>query len=217
MSTTTTVIVKPDGTKITITKTVVVEKPKTTIIKEVKPTPSPTLGTFNVVLEGAAGVGKTTFLQRHTDGVFLREYIHSIGTKVRPLQFYTNKGLIEFNIYDGHVENVKIDGAIIFFSLTDRTSFERVKDYYDSVIASVGKVIPTVLVGNKADVKERVAKVKEVGRIKERLGVPYWDISVKSNYNYGKPFLWLIRRFLVNPTVRFVEGPSITPPTVSIE
>ncbi len=52
--------------------------------------------TFNLVLVGDGGTGKTTFVKRH----FEKKYVATLGAEVHPLVFSTNRGLIRFNVWD---------------------------------------------------------------------------------------------------------------------
>jgi len=45
----------------------------------------------------------------------------------------------------------------------------------------------------------------------------YYDISAKSNYNFEKPFLWLARKLVGNPTLEFVAAPALAPPTATVD
>lgn len=60
--------------------------------------------------------------------------------------------------------------------------------------------IPIVLTGNKVDVKERKVKAKTI-TFHRKKNLQYYDISAKSNYNFEKPFLWLARKLVGNPTL----------------
>lgn len=60
--------------------------------------------------------------------------------------------------------------------------------------------IPIVLCGNKVDVKERKVKAKTI-TFHRKKNLQYYDISAKSNYNFEKPFLWLARKLVGNPSL----------------
>ena len=49
------------------------------------------------------------------------------------------------------------------------------------------------LVGNKVDVKDRKVKAKQI-TFHRKKNLQYYDISAKSNYQFEKPFVWLLRR-----------------------
>lgn len=76
--------------------------------------------------------------------------------------------------------------------------------------------IPIVLCGNKVDIKDRKVKAKSV-LFHRKKNLHYFEISAKSNYNFEKPFLWIARKLIANPTLAFVETPALAPPEVVID
>ena len=100
------------------------------------------------------------------------------------------------------------------FDLTQRGSYKNVPDWYRAV-RRVAEAIPVVLVGNKADVKERQVKAKMI-TFHRRKGIPYFDISAKINYNFDRPFLKLARLIIKDETLTFVEAPAVLPPTATM-
>lgn len=45
----------------------------------------------------------------------------------------------------------------------------------------------------------------------------YFEISAKSNYNFEKPFLWLARKLVGNPSLEFAAAPALAPPEVQVD
>ncbi|KAJ8457701.1 hypothetical protein ONZ45_g18210 [Pleurotus djamor] len=45
----------------------------------------------------------------------------------------------------------------------------------------------------------------------------YFEISAKSNYNFEKPFLWLARKLVGNPSLEFVAAPALAPAEVAVD
>jgi GTP-binding nuclear protein Ran len=45
----------------------------------------------------------------------------------------------------------------------------------------------------------------------------YYDISAKSNYQYEKPFLWLLRRLGGDPNLYLVEAPALQPAEIHMD
>lgn len=76
--------------------------------------------------------------------------------------------------------------------------------------------IPIVLCGNKAEVKDRKVKAKQI-TFHRRKNLPYYDISAKSHHNFEKPFLWIARKLAGEQDIRFVEAPALAPPEVEID
>lgn len=71
---------------------------------------------------------------------------------------------------------------------------------YAGDLVRVCENIPIVLCGNKVDVKERKVKAKTI-TFHRKKNLQYYDISAKSNYNFEKPFLWLARKLVGNPSL----------------
>jgi GTP-binding nuclear protein Ran len=65
-------------------------------------------------------------------------------------------------------------------------------------------------------VKERKVKAKTI-TFHRKKNLQYYDISAKSNYNFEKPFLWLARKLVGNPTLEFVAAPALAPPEVTVD
>uniref|UniRef100_A0A0G4F3N0 GTP-binding nuclear protein n=1 Tax=Chromera velia CCMP2878 TaxID=1169474 RepID=A0A0G4F3N0_9ALVE len=167
---------------------------------------------FKLVLVGDGGTGKTTLVKRHLTGEFEKKYIATLGVEVHPLEFQTNFGAIKFNVWDtagqekfgGLRDGYYIQGqcAIIMFDVTSRITYKNVPNWYRDLVR-VCENIPIVLVGNKVDVKDRQVKARQIMFHRKR-NLQYYDISARSNYNFEKPFLWLARRLLNQPELRFV-------------
>lgn len=184
---------------------------------------NPTMGyaaqlyNFKVVLVGDAGVGKTTFLNRHLTGEFEKTYVPTVGAEVHEVVFHgsTHYVNIGFRVWDtaGQEKYAGLrdyyyegaDAAIIMFDVTSRISYKNVTNWYRDIRAFCPD-IPIVLLGNKCDVANRDRKVKEPSiAFKEKYQVQYFDISAKSNYNFDKPFLWLARELTAISGLTFKE------------
>jgi len=180
--------------------------------------------TFKLVLVGDGGTGKTTFVKRHITGEFEKKYIATLGVEVHPLKFFTNFGILQFNCWDtagqekfgGLRDGYYIQGncAIIMFDVTSRVTYKNVPNWHRDLVR-VCENIPIVLCGNKVDVKERKVKAKSI-TFHRKKNLQYYDISAKSNYNFEKPFLWLLRKLCGEPELEFVEMPALQPPEVQL-
>jgi hypothetical protein len=67
--------------------------------------------------------------------------------------------------------------------------------------------IPAVLVGNKCDVRDRKVTAKSIS-FHRKVNLPYYDMSVKTEYNIEKPMLWLARKLARDPQLEFVYSPQ---------
>ncbi len=177
---------------------------------------------FKLVLVGDGGVGKTTFVKRHLTGEFEKKYIATQGVEVSSLVFFTNYGPIKFNIWDtagqeklgGLREGYYIgaDCAIVMFDVTSRITYKNVPKWYKD-LTRICENIPMVLVGNKVDAKERKVKARQITFHRKR-NLQYYDVSAKSNYQFEKPFLFLMKRLVNDANLDLVEAPALLPPEV---
>ena len=170
--------------------------------------------TWKLLLVGDGAVGKTTFVTRHLSGEFEKRYIPTLGVSVKPLDFHTNYGRLVFSTWDtagqekfGYLrEGYYIGGeaAILMFDVTARVTYRSVPTWYKDLTRICTEQIPIVLVGNKVDCKDRALKPKEI-IFHRRKGLQYYDISAKSNFNYEKPFLYLLRAKTGRKDLVFVQ------------
>mmetsp|Transcript_49093 Transcript_49093/g.88779 ORF Transcript_49093/g.88779 Transcript_49093/m.88779 type:complete len:255 (+) Transcript_49093:59-823(+) len=185
--------------------------------------PSAPAAEFKLVLVGDGGAGKTTLCKRHLTGEFNSKYIPTLGVEVHRLRFATNCGEVIFNVWDtagqekfGGLRDgyyVKGECGIVMFDVTSRVTYQNVPKWFDDLKRACPDV-PVVLVGNKVDSPERVLKATQIHYHRKR-GIQYYDMSVKSNFNFEKPFLWLARRLTGRPELQFV-GEFAKPPEVHL-
>ena len=179
---------------------------------------------FKLVLVGDGGVGKTTFVKRHLTGEFEKKYIATLGVEVHPMPFSTNHGQVLFNVWDtagqeklgGLRDGYYIGGqcGIIMFDTCSRITYANVPKWYKD-LTRVCEQIPIVLVGNKVDIKDRKVKAKQI-TFHRKKNLQYYDISAKSNYQFEKPFVWLLRRLINDTNLVLVEAPALVPQDVEI-
>merc|ERR1719453_3039426 len=82
-------------------------------------------------------------------------------------------------------------------------------------LVRVCEAIPITLVGNKVDVKDRKVKAKQI-TFHRKKNLQYYDISAKSNYQFEKPFVWLLRRLTNANDLTLVEQVMLAPSEVNI-
>lgn len=177
---------------------------------------------YKLILVGDGGTGKTTYIKRHLTGEFEKKYKPTNGVEIHPIKFYTNHGPLLFNIWDiaGIDELAALkDGyfvsahcAIIMFDVTSRSSYKNVPKWHRDILR-VCDSIPTVLAGNKVDMKDRKVQARQI-LYHKRHDLQYFDVSTKICYQFDKPFIWLARKVSNWPDLVFVEAPAMPPPEV---
>ena len=180
---------------------------------------------YKLVLVGDGGTGKTTFVKRHLTGEFEKRYEATIGVEVHPMKFTTSRGPIRFLVWDTAGQE-KLAGlrdgyyigahcAIIMFDVTSRITYKNVPKWYKD-LQRVCDNIPVVLVGNKVDVVDRKVKARQI-LFPRKHGIQYYDISAKSNYQFEKPFVWLLKKLTGDSSLTLVEAPALVPQEVTID
>jgi GTP-binding nuclear protein Ran len=176
---------------------------------------------FKVVLLGAAGSGKTTFLTRHITGDFTKAYVPTVGAQVHALDFNTNKGVVIFYVWDTAGQE-KIKGltdayynqaraCIVFCDLTRQETLKEAVTLAQD-FRKVSPDAPMVLVGNKADSVDVKVSMKRLSATAKKIGTTScYFISAKSNYNFEKPFLDIARHYLGQDTVLCASDPKPIP------
>ena len=100
------------------------------------------------------------------------------------------------------------------FDVSSRVTYKNVPKWFKDV-TRVCENIPIVLVGNKVDVADRKVKARQI-LFPRKHGLQYYDISAKSNYQFEKPFLWLLRKLTGDPNLQLVEAPALKPAELTI-
>jgi GTP-binding nuclear protein Ran len=100
------------------------------------------------------------------------------------------------------------------FDVTSRITYKSVPKWYKDLTRVVENV-PVVMVGNKVDVKDRKIKARQITFHRKR-GLQYYDVSAKSNYQYEKPFLWILRTLTGDQNLGLVEEVALRPQEVTM-
>ena len=177
---------------------------------------------FKILLVGAAGVGKTAFIDLYVTGEFTRNYNPTQRVQRNCLYFNTSAGRFKLNIHEipGYTafstisEGEKADAAIIMFDLTCMATYQKTPQYF-TAIREASPGIPIVFCGNKADCPNKVIDTCEIVFPCHTRSF-YYDISAKANNNFNKPFLHLLQRLTGNENLHFIS-PETQPYFVSPE
>ncbi|XP_060936418.1 ras-related protein Rab-42b [Limanda limanda] len=179
---------------------------------------------FRIIMLGDSTVGKSSLLKRYTENLFLESinqtvgvdfYVHFLeveqGVRVK-LQFWDTAGQERFRSVTRSYYRNSVGGLLVF-DITNRASFDRIKDWHTEVCERVQphKVL-FVLVGQKSDrdaVGERAVSREEAEKLAGQLGMPYLEASAKSGHNVRESFELLARRVyqgLLSGEVELQEG-----------
>jgi len=152
---------------------------------------------FNCIIIGDEAVGKTTYITRFTSGEFISDYHPTVHPVITNLRLKTNKGVINFNIFENFGPQ-HVDCAIIMFDVNSPDFLPNLLTYHRYLLKTYGN-IPFVIAGNKCDKVNVNHNCKRISRLlidNGNLHKNYYTISAKSNYNFDKPFLFLCEKLL---------------------
>jgi GTPase KRas protein len=148
---------------------------------------------------GGGGVGKTALTLRYLRDQFVEEYIPTLaddfskeidlkGQKLT-INIIDTAGQDDFremraSFYSG------VDGFILVYSITDRNSLLEAEEIYKDICQNLNKTsVPSVLVGNKADLRDEdsVPVADGVGMAK-KLESTHLETSARSGQNVNEAF-----------------------------
>nr|WIL05262.1 Ran-like GTP binding protein [Pithovirus mammoth] len=176
--------------------------------------PSQTFSSCNILIMGDSGVGKSTYSNRMTTGEFLDNpsncdrtfYLSTLGERGR------TKFAVTFLDCPSNPQDVdssiihRADALILMFDLDNPESLNNLPIWYNKFVEHKPQA-PIVLVGNKCDLaQQQVGSDAKTALLEatKRL-YTYYDLSVKSNYNFEKPVLQVLRLLKSDPNIRLVE------------
>lgn len=154
---------------------------------------------FKILVVGNSSSGKTSILNRFIDDNFNQSHISTIAVdlKIKNLEF--NNKNIKLQIWDlAGQERFKIitssyykeiNAIIIVFDVTNKNSYDSIKNWIDSINMFAPKNINLILVGNKIDLNNiRVIDKIDAEYMALDLDSIYIETSAKDNINIDKLF-----------------------------
>eukprot|EP01118_Nematostelium_gracile_P013079 TRINITY_DN488_c0_g1_i3.p1 TRINITY_DN488_c0_g1~~TRINITY_DN488_c0_g1_i3.p1 ORF type:complete len:798 (+),score=145.71 TRINITY_DN488_c0_g1_i3:163-2556(+) len=163
---------------------------------------------FKLLLIGDSGVGKSCLLLRFADNTFFsHSFVSTIGVdfKIRTidvdgytikLQLWDTTGQERFRtITSSYYRGAH--GILIVYDITDRTSFNNVKQWLGEIDRYACENVNKILVGSKADLEsERQVPTKEGKEFADSMGIPFFEVSAKSGQNVEETFQGLATNVL---------------------
>ncbi|RYP05061.1 hypothetical protein DL765_009956 [Monosporascus sp. GIB2] len=80
-------------------------------------------------------------------------------------------------------------GILLVYDVTDQRSFDNIRTWFANVEQHATEGVNKILIGNKCDWEEkRVVSTEQGEELARELGVPFLEVSAKSNINIDKAF-----------------------------
>ena len=156
---------------------------------------------IKIVVLGDSGVGKTNFIFKFTEGKFSPLYVATVGLdfKSKIIKLPSSKKRVKLQIWDtaGQERYMalnnnlfhKVQGIILMYDLTNRSSFENLNRWLDLISQSAASKAK-MLVANKFDRAEegRMVTEEEGQQIADLNNMPFFEGSGESGKNIDEIF-----------------------------
>ena len=161
---------------------------------------------YKILLLGDSEVGKSCFLMRYADNVFVDNYITTIGLdyklkyvqldsgQVIKVQLWDTAGqdryrTIAKNYYKGS------HGILLLYDVTKTSSFENIREWIKDIREEVYEKAIIFLIGNKIDKKDQIKiKTEDAEKLAEEFNIPFFEASAKSGENVDEIFKALYKK-----------------------
>ena len=165
---------------------------------------------YKILLLGDAAVGKTCFLMQYTENTFQEIHMSTIGldyklknvqldeNKIYKLQIWDTAGQDRFrsiakNYYKG------AHGIILLYDVTEKKTFENVRNWIKQIKEEVNDNVCIILVGNKIDMEgKRVVSTEEGEKMAEEYELMFFECSAKTGENIDEAFNELVKKTVEN-------------------
>ena len=154
---------------------------------------------IKLLMIGDSGVGKTCLLLRYANDSFSPTFITTIGidfkiknvdiggTKIK-LQIWDTAGQERFRtITTSYFRGAQ--GILLVYDVTDRRSFESIRNWISQIQQHADVHVNKILVGNKCDMTdEKVVSTQEGENLAKEFGIPFAEVSAKNDINVDQSF-----------------------------
>lgn len=177
--------------------------------------------TLKILTIGESAVGKTCILLRFTDNKFLVNHITTIGIDYKSKTIKMGQKTVKLKIWDTagqeRFRNITkqyykgADGILLVYDVTDRNSFEKIKDWMKQIQENTQKdQIGIVLLGNKSDLDDRQVSYEEGASLAKEYNLLFWETSAFKDKNINESFEGLTN-LIVSKKVPDNENPDRKP------
>jgi len=167
----------------------------------------------------SVGVGKTCLLLRYANDSFSPTFITTIGIDFKIKNIDIDSKRIKLQIWDtaGQERFRTIttsyfrgaQGILLVYDVTDRRSFESIRNWISQIQQHADVHVNKILVGNKCDMlDEKVVSTEEGEKLAKEFNMEFWEASAKTDVNVEQSFISLARSVKDRLVKDGVGGPS---------
>jgi small GTP-binding protein len=185
-----------------------------------KTSPTDTDLVYKILLLGDSEVGKSCFLMRYADNVFVDNYITTIGLDYKLKYIQLDSGqVIKVQLWDtaGQERFRTIaksyykgaHGIILIYDVTNRKTYDNIKKWLNQIRDEASNRISIILVANKIDCEDTRQVTKEEGEtLAKASNLPIFEASAKDSINVNESFQFLIEK--INENVSNIITQNVT-------
>ena len=164
---------------------------------------------YKILLLGDTSVGKTCFFMQYVDNTFHEVHISTVGLdnkvkdvqlddKVYKVQIWDTAGQDRFrSITKNYFKGAH--GIVLLYDITNKVSFENVRNWLKQIKEEVDDNVCIILVGNKIDLEDKRQVTKEEGEnMAEEYGLMHFECSAKTGENIHESFNELLKKTVEN-------------------
>ena len=166
--------------------------------------------TFDILILGDSGVGKTSLLLSYADNFFPESHIATIGidSRIKPitiknidinLQLWDTSGQERFRSLTASFYR-KADGIIFVYDITSKKTFDSVKDWIRDA-ENMGGDFEKILIGNKCDLEgKRNVTLENLEKFGGKKKMRVFEASAKMDINVKQSFDTIAELIMGNKT-----------------
>ena len=162
---------------------------------------------FKILLLGDSGVGKSSIILRYIENNFSQNLMNSIGVDFKLKNIEVKGKKVKLQVWDTAgqerfrtITTSYYKGAqaiIVVFDITDRDSFEHVKNWMADVDKFAKDGVLRILSGNKCDLEHQRKVSKDEGKeLASKYGINYIETSAKETTNIDELFVSTTETFI---------------------
>jgi Ras-related protein Rab-1A len=155
---------------------------------------------FKLLLIGNSGVGKSCILMRYADNSFTENFFNTIGVDFKIKTITLNDQVIKMQIWDTAGQDRfrtltssyyrGAHGIIIVYDVTNKDSFDNVKQWMQEIEKFASENVNKLLVGNKSDLEEQRKVTYDEGvELAKKFDIPFLEVSAKNALNVEDTFI----------------------------
>ncbi len=180
---------------------------------------------IKLLMIGDSGVGKTCLLLRYANDSFSPTFITTIGIDFKIKNIEIDNKRVKLQIWDtaGQERFRTIttsyfrgaQGIVLVYDVTDRRSFESIRNWISQIQQHADVHVNKILVGNKCDMlDEKVVSTEEGKKLAEEFNMEFWEASAKNDVNVEQSFHSIAKsvkdRIIADGGVGPTGGKSVT-------